>query len=139
MSGPLSDLRVIAVEQFGAGPWATMQLADLGADVIKIEDPRSGDVGRYVPPLQDGEDSMYFEAFNRGKRSLSLDLRLPRRGGPRAPTTTWSRRCGVDGRDRWPRRPAAAQGGSMADYAAGYVAALAMVAGSGRRAAPGAV
>src|SRR6478736_1101737 len=68
---PLADLRVIAVEQFGAGPWASMQLADLGADVIKIEDPRSGgDVGRYVPPLQDGEDSMYFEAFNRGKRSL---------------------------------------------------------------------
>ncbi len=49
---PLIDLRVIAVEQFGAGPWATMQLADLGADVIKVEDPSSGgDVGRYVPPL----------------------------------------------------------------------------------------
>jgi crotonobetainyl-CoA:carnitine CoA-transferase CaiB-like acyl-CoA transferase len=75
---PLVDLRVIAVEQFGAGPWATMQLADLGADVIKIEDPGSGgDVGRYVPPFQDGEDSLYFEAFNRNKRSVSLDLRTP--------------------------------------------------------------
>ncbi|MDA0158995.1 CoA transferase [Solirubrobacter ginsenosidimutans] len=75
---PLVDLRVIAVEQFGAGPWATMQLADLGADVIKVEDPGSGgDVGRYVPPFQDGEDSLYFEAFNRNKRSISLDLRTP--------------------------------------------------------------
>src|SRR5687767_11256505 len=73
---PLGDLRVIAVEQFGAGPWATMQLADLGADVIKVEDPAAGgDVGRYVPPFQTGEDSVYFEAFNRNKRSISLDLR----------------------------------------------------------------
>ena len=73
---PLADVRVIAVEQFGAGPWATMQLADLGADVIKLEDPGSGgDVGRYVPPQQAGEDSVYFESFNRNKRSLSLDLR----------------------------------------------------------------
>ena len=75
---PLADLRVIALEQFGAGPWATMQLADLGAEVIKIEDPRSGgDVARYVPPFQAGEDSLFFETFNRGKRSISLDLRVP--------------------------------------------------------------
>jgi crotonobetainyl-CoA:carnitine CoA-transferase CaiB-like acyl-CoA transferase len=75
---PLADVRVIAVEQFGAGPWATMQLADLGADVIKLEDPGSGgDVGRYVPPMQAGEDSVYFESFNRNKRSVSLDLRSP--------------------------------------------------------------
>src|SRR3954452_15203155 len=73
---PLADVRVIAVEQFGAGPWATMQLADLGADVIKLEDPGSGgDVGRTVAPFRAGEDSLYFESFNRGKRSVSLDLR----------------------------------------------------------------
>jgi crotonobetainyl-CoA:carnitine CoA-transferase CaiB-like acyl-CoA transferase len=73
---PLEDVRVLAIEQFGAGPWGTLQLADLGAEVIKIEDPVSGgDVGRYVPPYRDGEDSLYFEAFNRGKRSVSLDLR----------------------------------------------------------------
>jgi crotonobetainyl-CoA:carnitine CoA-transferase CaiB-like acyl-CoA transferase len=73
---PLEDVRVLAIEQFGAGPWATLQLADLGADVIKIEDPASGgDVGRYVPPYRDGEDSLFFETFNRGKRSVSLDLR----------------------------------------------------------------
>jgi crotonobetainyl-CoA:carnitine CoA-transferase CaiB-like acyl-CoA transferase len=76
---PLADVRVLSVEQFGAGPWATLQLADLGADVIKIEDPASGgDVGRYVPPFEEGEDSLFFETFNRGKRSISLDLRNPR-------------------------------------------------------------
>jgi crotonobetainyl-CoA:carnitine CoA-transferase CaiB-like acyl-CoA transferase len=78
VSLPLADVRVLAIEQFGAGPWATLQLADLGADVIKIEDPASGgDVGRYVPPYQEGEDSLFFETFNRNKRSVSLDLRHP--------------------------------------------------------------
>ena len=72
---PLEDIRIIAVEQFGAGPFGTVHLADLGADVIKIEDPRTnGDVGRYVPPFQHGEDSLFFETFNRNKRSLSLDI-----------------------------------------------------------------
>jgi crotonobetainyl-CoA:carnitine CoA-transferase CaiB-like acyl-CoA transferase len=75
-SPPLEGVRVLAVEQFGAGPWATLQLADLGAEVIKIEDPASGgDVGRYVPPYQEDEDSLFFETFNRGKLSVSLDLR----------------------------------------------------------------
>jgi crotonobetainyl-CoA:carnitine CoA-transferase CaiB-like acyl-CoA transferase len=75
---PLADVRVLAIEQFGAGPWATLQLADLGAEVIKIEDPASGgDVGRYVPPFQEGEDSLFFETFNRNKKSISLDLRDP--------------------------------------------------------------
>ena len=75
---PLADVRVIAVEQFGAGPWGTLQLADLGAEVIKIEDPSSGgDVGRYVPPFAEGEDSLFFETFNRNKKSVSLDLRHP--------------------------------------------------------------
>ena len=78
MTAPLADVRVLALEQYGAGPWSTLQLADLGADVIKIEDPTSrGDVGRYVPPFQDGEDSLFFETFNRNKRSISLDLRVP--------------------------------------------------------------
>ena len=67
---------MIAFEQFGAGPWGTLQLADLGAEVIKVEDPVShGDVGRYVPPFAEGEDSLFFEAFNRNKKSVSLDLR----------------------------------------------------------------
>lgn len=73
---PLSGITVLAIEQFGAGPWATLQLADLGAQVIKIEDPASGgDVARYVPPFQEDEDSLFFESLNRGKSSVSLDLR----------------------------------------------------------------
>jgi crotonobetainyl-CoA:carnitine CoA-transferase CaiB-like acyl-CoA transferase len=75
---PLADVRVLAIEQFGAGPWGTLQLADLGAEVIKIEDPSTrGDVSRYVPPFHDGEASLFFETFNRNKRSVSLDLRHP--------------------------------------------------------------
>ncbi len=78
MSLPLADVRILAVEQFGAGPWGTLQLADLGADVVKLEDPASnGDVGRYVPPFQEDEDSLFFETFNRGKRRISHDLRHP--------------------------------------------------------------
>ncbi|MFV2062041.1 MAG: CaiB/BaiF CoA transferase family protein [Chloroflexota bacterium] len=73
---PLDGLRILAVEQFGAGPYGTMLLADLGADVIKIEDPSSGgDVSRTIPPSQSGGDSLYFEAVNRNKRSIALDLK----------------------------------------------------------------
>lgn len=72
---PLDGLRVLAIEQYGAGPFGTLHLSELGAEIIKIEDPRTGgDIGRYVPPFQSGEDSLFFETFNRGKRSLSLDL-----------------------------------------------------------------
>ena len=75
-SAPLAGFRVVAVEQFGAGPFGTLLLADLGAEVIKIEDPASGgDISRYIPPLQQGTDSLYFEAVNRNKRSLLLDLK----------------------------------------------------------------
>jgi crotonobetainyl-CoA:carnitine CoA-transferase CaiB-like acyl-CoA transferase len=71
----LEDVRILALEQFGAGPYGSVHLADLGADVIKIEDPKSGgDIGRYVPPFQEGEDSLFFETFNRNKRSLSLNI-----------------------------------------------------------------
>jgi crotonobetainyl-CoA:carnitine CoA-transferase CaiB-like acyl-CoA transferase len=73
---PLADITVLAIEQYGAGPFGSSHLADLGAEVIKIEDPSSGgDIGRYVPPYQHGEDSLFFESFNRNKRSLSLDLK----------------------------------------------------------------
>lgn len=73
---PLAGVRVIAVEQYGAGPFGTLYLADLGAEIIKIEDPGSGgDVSRYIPPGRLGTDSLFFEAFNRGKRSIALDLK----------------------------------------------------------------
>jgi crotonobetainyl-CoA:carnitine CoA-transferase CaiB-like acyl-CoA transferase len=75
---PLADLRIIAIEQYGAGPFGSVHLADLGAEVIKIEDPATGgDIGRYVPPYQEEEDSLFFEVFNRNKRSISLDLTTP--------------------------------------------------------------
>jgi crotonobetainyl-CoA:carnitine CoA-transferase CaiB-like acyl-CoA transferase len=75
---PLAGLRVLAVSQFGAGPFGTQVLADLGADVIKIEDPTvGGDIARYVPPFRDERDSLYFQSFNRGKKSITLDLRRP--------------------------------------------------------------
>jgi crotonobetainyl-CoA:carnitine CoA-transferase CaiB-like acyl-CoA transferase len=75
---PLDGLRILAVSQFGAGPFGTQMLADLGADVVKVEDPGvGGDSARYVPPFQGEADSPYFQSFNRGKRSVSLNLRHP--------------------------------------------------------------
>lgn len=72
---PLEDITIVALEQYGAGPFGSVHLADLGADIIKIEDPRTGgDIGRYIPPYQEGEDSLFYETFNRNKRSISLDL-----------------------------------------------------------------
>ncbi len=77
---PLQGFRIISAEQYGAGPYGTQFLAQLGADVIKIEPPHrdgrgGGDTARQVGPhfLRDGE-SVYFNAFNLNKRSLTLDL-----------------------------------------------------------------
>jgi crotonobetainyl-CoA:carnitine CoA-transferase CaiB-like acyl-CoA transferase len=73
---PLSGVKVLAVEQFGAGPFATLNLADLGAEVIKIEDPTTdGEVSRFVPPYRIEGDGLYFQSWNRNKKSISLDLR----------------------------------------------------------------
>jgi len=75
MSGPLEGIRILAVSQFGAGPYGTLMLADLGAEIIKIEDPATrGDVSRSVPPGLAEDDSLYFQCFNRNKRSLLLNL-----------------------------------------------------------------
>ncbi|MCB1744122.1 MAG: CoA transferase [Gammaproteobacteria bacterium] len=73
---PLQGVRVLAVEQYGAGPFGTMFLADQGAEVIKVENPRDGgDMARGVGPffLEEG-DSLFFQSFNRNKKSLTLDL-----------------------------------------------------------------
>jgi crotonobetainyl-CoA:carnitine CoA-transferase CaiB-like acyl-CoA transferase len=75
---PLSGVRIVSLEQYGAGPFATLQLADLGAEVIKVEDPNvGGDVGRTVPPYQAEDTSLFFESFNRNKRSIVLDMATP--------------------------------------------------------------
>lgn len=78
MSLPLEGISVLAVSQFGAGPYATMILAELGAEVIKIEDPSvGGDVSRSVPPYTIEHDSLYFQSFNRNKKSITLNLKSP--------------------------------------------------------------
>src|SRR3954471_19476147 len=74
---PLGGVRVVEVGNFMAGPFCTLQLADLGADVIKIENPDGGDQVRATAPFLEGESSS-FVRLNRNKRSLALDLKAPR-------------------------------------------------------------
>ena len=81
MALPLDGIRIVAISQFGAGPYGTLQMADLGAEIIKVEDPTTeGDIARRVPPfLVEGvNDSLYFQSFNRNKKSVTLNLRHPR-------------------------------------------------------------
>ncbi len=96
---PLAGLRVVALEQAVAGPFASRQLADMGADVIKIERPDGGDSARAYDGAVNGV-SAYFAWLNRGKRSVVLDLKQERESRDlrarcwRAPTcscTTWRR------------------------------------------------
>jgi len=81
MAGPLSHIRVLDLSRVLAGPWAGQNLADLGAEVIKVERPKSGDDSRaFGPPWlkdragKDTKDSAYFTSANRGKKSITLDL-----------------------------------------------------------------
>lgn len=78
-AGLLEGLKVIAIEQYGAGPFGTQHLADLGAEVIKIENRKEGgDISRHVGPYLLGEnDSQFFQSFNRNKKSVTLDLKAP--------------------------------------------------------------
>lgn len=73
---PLAGYRILAAEQYGAGPYGTMFLAQLGAEVIKIEPPRGGDSARQSGPYYLGDnDSLFYQTFNLNKRSLTLDTR----------------------------------------------------------------
>lgn len=74
--GPLDGLLVADFSRILAGPYATMLLADLGADVVKVEDPRGDDTRAWMPPVRDGV-STYYLGINRGKRSIALDFRDP--------------------------------------------------------------
>ncbi len=74
--GPLAGVRVLDLTRVLAGPAASLALADLGAEVIKVEPPGTGDETRGFPPLREGE-SHYFLAVNRGKRSIVVDLKTP--------------------------------------------------------------
>src|ERR1700686_1506841 len=71
---PLTGIRVLEVGNYMAGPFCAMQLADLGADVIKVEPPDGGDQVRTMAPLLDGEGSA-FVRLNRNKRSIALNLK----------------------------------------------------------------
>ena len=73
MPKPLAGIRVIELANFIAGPLCGTLLADMGADVIKVEPPK-GDMGRATPPIRNDE-SVSFTALNRNKRSLVLDLK----------------------------------------------------------------
>lgn len=73
---PLDGLRILDLSRLLPGPYATLVLADLGADVVKVEEPQGGDWLRWMPPLF-GEQSGAFHALNRNKRSLALDLKRP--------------------------------------------------------------
>ncbi len=73
---PLAGVRVVDFSRLLPGPWCTQMLADMGADVVKIEAPESGDPSRHNPPRQRAH-SAYFASVNRGKRSVVLDLRDP--------------------------------------------------------------
>jgi crotonobetainyl-CoA:carnitine CoA-transferase CaiB-like acyl-CoA transferase len=74
---PLERLVVLDFSRVLAGPFSTMILAELGAEVIKIEQPRGGDETRSWEPRLGDAESAYFFAFNRSKKSLTLDLRKP--------------------------------------------------------------
>lgn len=77
---PLAGLKVIELARILAGPWAGQTLADLGAEVIKVESPEGDDTRRWGPPFiqRDGDNSAaYFHATNRGKSSITVDFRTP--------------------------------------------------------------
>jgi crotonobetainyl-CoA:carnitine CoA-transferase CaiB-like acyl-CoA transferase len=80
MDAPLKGLKVIELARILAGPWAGQTLADLGADVIKVEAPEGDDTRRWGPPFVDREgdhSAAYFHATNRGKKSVTVDFRTP--------------------------------------------------------------
>jgi crotonobetainyl-CoA:carnitine CoA-transferase CaiB-like acyl-CoA transferase len=77
---PLAGIRILAFTQLGAGPYGMMLLGDLGAEIIKVEDPTTGgDEARTVPPHADAEarDGLYYQSLNRNTRSITLNLRAP--------------------------------------------------------------
>src|SRR5687767_11257410 len=74
MKGPLDGIKVLDFTRYQNGPHATVMLSDMGADVLKVETPAGGDLGRALGIGKDGFCS-YFEALNRGKKSITLDLR----------------------------------------------------------------
>lgn len=77
MAGPLEGVRILDLSWVLSGPFATMVLGDLGAEIIKVERPQTGDLARGNGPFLDGESS-YFMSINRGKKSMTIDLQTDR-------------------------------------------------------------
>lgn len=77
MNAPLANLKIIELARILAGPWAGQILADLGADVIKVESPEGDDTRKWGPPFIGAADAAYFHSCNRGKRSVVIDFRTP--------------------------------------------------------------
>jgi len=76
MSGPLQGIRILDISTVIAGPWSATLLADLGAEVLKVELPGRGDALRALPPFKDGAP-LWWKVTNRNKRGVTLDLRAP--------------------------------------------------------------
>src|SRR5690554_3947752 len=74
----LSDLKILDLSRLLPGPFCTLILGDMGAEVLKIEDPNGGDYARYFPPML-GEPAIsgFFAGLNRNKRSMTLNLKTP--------------------------------------------------------------
>src|SRR5215203_7132076 len=89
-AGPLESVKVIDFTQMMAGPWGTQMLADLGAEVIKIERTNAGEWERGLASMGEllASDSPFFHAMNRNKKSLTLDLKHLKQKGS---STSWSR------------------------------------------------
>ena len=87
---PLEGLKVLDLSRVLAGPYCTMMLADFGANIIKIEPPKTGDDSRAFGPFV-GKESAYFMSLNRNKRSICLDLKQPGAASSMSPISIPSR------------------------------------------------
>src|SRR5690242_3939321 len=76
MNSALEGIRILDLSRMLPGPYCSMMLADLGAEVIKVEEPRLGDPTRHSPPMIDGQSAAFFQV-NRNKKSIAVDLKQP--------------------------------------------------------------